>query len=754
MKKLMEGPWLDADPSEYDDELISLVQTAYQNAPMGSFIRSSRDVMQSDWKASDVDDDNALDATVFYRPPRAGETWTNFKIQGIGHDGSKEAIKAVLNKLESMILSGEYWIEASDALEHVLYKRDVPFVDDERYAAMVFPNTGLTMSGAQGRYTRKANSQEIHETIFGDPGVKEMLTEEKSKWLSTSDPEFQKVFAAYWLGSKRLPLVKGFPEGLDLENLEINHIADEWIQIVAGGDWQEMIPFSFAVDAKTRKPMIIDLFYSSYQKTPAKEIHNYVDGVKKVSGYMKEIYDSHTTPLPGEKVNLVSTEMAPLDKPGVDILAGSGDYDDDMLPEYDFSGSYRVRKPYGESLHEGAKVGKLKHLTHLEDLIIEDGLEGAQYAQDIIESLSNLLAGETPKRDIRVTTKLDGAPSLVCGINPENGQFFVASKAAFNANPKINYTVEDIARNHGNSTGLQQKLEYALKYMPSVIVDGVYQADLLYVKDDLIAMKDPITGEEMLTFHPNTIVYGVPKQSELGSQVLRSQMGVCIHTKYEGASLGDMRATFTFDDSVLKSSMSVMVVPYRLPNLAGTVTMTAGEQEMIDDIIVQSEELLTHIDPSIFQILLSDEFAPVVYQTYENSKVRSGSIDFDAYELVNHLRNYIAKEVGSKKTPKGQDTARERMRAVSQLADKIDDLQRMIHWQNLIVKAKTLFIGKLNILTSKFSKYLALTSGGIEITGEEGFAVSSVDGGITKIVDRLTFSRANFSPDVKKGWDH
>jgi len=433
-------------------------------------------------------------------------------------------------------------------------------------------------------------------------------------------------------------------------------------------------------------------------------------------------------------------------------VPGSRDYDDDdMRPEYDFRGAYRVRKPYGESLQEGAKVGKLKHLTHLEDLIIEDGMEGAQYAQDILASLAEMLAGETPRRDIKVTTKLDGAPALICGHDFE-GKFFVATKAAFNANPKLNYTVEDIERNHSNSIDLQEKLAYALKYMPSVIVEGIYQADCLYIQPDLIEMRDPVSGEAMLTFHPNTIVYGVPKESDLGRQVLSSKMGVCIHTKYEGTSFESLQATFNFDDSSLRSSMAVMVVPYRLPNLAGTVTMTADEQEFVDDILLQTEDLLENIDPSIFDILLTDEFAPVVYQTYENSKVRAGSIDFDAGELIAHLQRAVEKEVGSKKTPKGQDVAKQRMAAVSELANHVEDLQRMIQWQNMVAKAKTLFIKKLNIATSRFSKYLALTNGGIEITGEEGFAVSSVDGGITKIVDRLRFSRSNWDPNIKKGW--
>ena len=37
---------------------------------------------------------------------------------------------------------------------------------------------------------------------------------------------------------------------------------------------------------------------------------------------------------------------------------------------------------------------------------------------------------------------------IICGVNPENGKFFVGTKSVFNVNPKINYTTGDIRKNH------------------------------------------------------------------------------------------------------------------------------------------------------------------------------------------------------------------------------------------------------------------------------------------------------------------
>ena len=54
-----------------------------------------------------------------------------------------------------------------------------------------------------------------------------------------------------------------------------------------------------------------------------------------------------------------------------------------------------------------------------------------------------------------MTVKWDGAPAIICGINPENGKFFVGTKSVFNKTPKINYNISDIRKNHGTVVQVQ-----------------------------------------------------------------------------------------------------------------------------------------------------------------------------------------------------------------------------------------------------------------------------------------------------------
>ena len=88
------------------------------------------------------------------------------------------------------------------------------------------------------------------------------------------------------------------------------------------------------------------------------------------------------------------------------------------------------------------------HLYHIEEDIIRNGLVGAKSAVNYLTGLVNMMGGDTSNR-VRVTVKWDGAPAIICGRDPLNGKFFVGTKSVFNAKtPKVNYTFNDIDRNH------------------------------------------------------------------------------------------------------------------------------------------------------------------------------------------------------------------------------------------------------------------------------------------------------------------
>ncbi len=161
-----------ADKEEVGGDLVGLVQTAYSNTPDGSFVNSLKDVIPSDWNVIDWDKDPDVDATVFYRVNRPGESWAGYKIQGIGHDGTRTSKDKALMKVQEMLQKRGWWIESSDAMRHILKKLNANPVTNEQFLQRLFKDPNLKMID-QDTYQRKlANGNVITETVFGYPIVK------------------------------------------------------------------------------------------------------------------------------------------------------------------------------------------------------------------------------------------------------------------------------------------------------------------------------------------------------------------------------------------------------------------------------------------------------------------------------------------------------------------------------------------------------------------------------------------------------
>ena len=145
-----------------------------------------------------------------------------------------------------------------------------------------------------------------------------------------------------------------------------------------------------------------------------------------------------------------------------------------------------------------ASEEKLTHLEHAEDHVINYGKEGFQHAFHNLNDVHKALKEKKPN-NTTVLVKHDGSPSVVWGYHPETKKFFVASKSAFNKNPKLNYTHADIDKNH-ESPGLREKLHTALDHLPKSTPHGrIFQGDVMYTHHDV---RHETSGA---SFQPNTI---------------------------------------------------------------------------------------------------------------------------------------------------------------------------------------------------------------------------------------------------------
>ena len=393
------------------------------------------------------------------------------------------------------------------------------------------------------------------------------------------------------------------------------------------------------------------------------------------------------------------------------------------------------------------------HMTHLEDAVIDGGVKGTRNVINYIRNIRDMLSGNT-QAPVSLTTKWDGAPAIFAGVDPADGKFFVAKKGVFNKTPKLYKTNAEI--DNDLSGDLNSKFKVALKEFAKLGIEGVVQGDFLYTNDDL--KTENIDGEPCVTFHPNTIVYAVPKSSDLGKTISGSKIGVVWHTTYGGSTLQTMSASFGQAISTkLNKVKTVWHVDATFEDKSGTATMTKAETDNLTAMLSKAGSLFRTIDAKVLGELGTNEDLNVKVNTFINTKVRAGerigSVKPFVADLQRYIQQYYQKEADKRKTPAGKKTQMDKAAAVLQIFDKRNTkkLEAIFTLYDLFVDMKYVIIAKLNTVDG--IRTLLKTKKGFEVTGQEGFvAIDHYSSNALKIVDRMGFSLANFSDQYIKGW--
>jgi hypothetical protein len=396
---------------------------------------------------------------------------------------------------------------------------------------------------------------------------------------------------------------------------------------------------------------------------------------------------------------------------------------------------------------------KNTHMEHLEDNILNAGVDGARQSIDYLRNLRDMLAGKS-KGKINVTVKWDGAPAVFAGTDPSDGKFFVAKKGIFNKNPKVYKTNADIDAD--TSGDLNTKLKLALAELSKLDIKGVIQGDFLYSSEDIKTVD--IDGESYITFHPNTIVYAIPKKSKLAQQIIASRIGVVWHTTYRGDSFESMSASFGKEiASSLKTTKTVWSVDALYRDLSGTATFTEAETKQVTDVLSAAGKVFNTVKRDTIHGITDNEELLVLTKTYINTYVRAGEAIKNTSAFVDGLIGYIntkyKKDEDKLKTEKAKEAVRQKKKNIMRYFANTPKAQivALFDLYNLIVQAKLMIIRKLD--KAKAIGTFLRTADGYKVTEQEGFvAIDHVGKNAVKLVDRLQFSNANFSPDIIKGW--
>ena len=396
-------------------------------------------------------------------------------------------------------------------------------------------------------------------------------------------------------------------------------------------------------------------------------------------------------------------------------------------------------------------MAKNTHLEHLEDDIFNSGIAGVTNSINFLKSLRDMLTEGEGGTPMKVTTKWDGAPAIICGKDPQSQRFFVGTKSVFNkVDPKIVYSEADADRLYPGST-VGSILKECLQRLSTLPIQGVLQGDLLYQKTPPVIM---LEGKRSYSFRPNTITYTIDVDSELGQKVGASKLGIVFHTEYTGDSMATLAAGFGADVSKLQSKPNVAVFSSEFTNVGGTANLSLVEKAAVNRTILTAEQNLRRGSTFIkgIQDVGKGPFTlPALFKVYFNQVVREGKVP-PAQVMSKQFCSFIDKkfcaEVAKKKTGKSKmEWMKRRNEAVKYLNTNRSSMNSALDGFKNLMDAKVMIINKLTKIKS-VGTFLE-EEGGLKATNPEGF-VAIKDGAALKLVDRLEFSRANFT--AAKDW--
>jgi len=392
---------------------------------------------------------------------------------------------------------------------------------------------------------------------------------------------------------------------------------------------------------------------------------------------------------------------------------------------------------------------KNTHLEHLEDDIINRGSAGGVNAINFLKSVRDMLAGHSGAK-INTTVKWDGAPAIICGVNPENGKFFVGTKSIFNVTPKINYTTADIRRNHTGAVA--QKLSVCLNHLSSLNIKQILQGDLLFTNDKKGASID---GEKMITFTPNTITYAVQASSSIGKKIARAKMGIVFHTMYTGKDMKSLTASFGNVRGSGNSRVWVASASYK--DDSGSITFTKSELNTFNAQLRMAEGSLGRAS-KILDEMTSRASDPLSVgfrlKAFFNHYIRNNKGSMAKVKVLqdmfrDYYENVLKTEIDQRKTEKAKQKYRDILaNGLKFINQNKSGLYMAIASHVTLGNAKNTLIQKMNQI-QQIGHYIK-TGTGYRVTAPEGFVAVDRVAGAVKLVDRLEFSRANFT--LPKGW--
>ena len=170
---LAEGEWnklSNSDLSEYEDDLIELIKSAYSYIGGHSNYKDAQDINKeasrgAEYEVIDLDNDGDFDAVNVSKQKSAGE-----KFVATGHDGSSQAKRAVITHKIDRLKKPGFYVEVSGKIQDILMKAGVPQVTDEATIEKALSGKDIKMND-DGSYRRNIGGTWHEKILLGKPLV-------------------------------------------------------------------------------------------------------------------------------------------------------------------------------------------------------------------------------------------------------------------------------------------------------------------------------------------------------------------------------------------------------------------------------------------------------------------------------------------------------------------------------------------------------------------------------------------------------
>jgi hypothetical protein len=365
-------------------------------------------------------------------------------------------------------------------------------------------------------------------------------------------------------------------------------------------------------------------------------------------------------------------------------------------------------------------------IEHPEDLIFDNGLQGARRALQLLQA--------TAAMPHSVTVKYDGSPALIAGWH--EGNFVLTDKAGFSAKGYDGLTtsgdhIQQMIMNRKVKDTSDEAVKSRQRYAQTIadlypllkrVIPPTFQG---FVQGDLMWTSTPPLRNGNYEFQPVKIKYAVPARSKLGQRIGASQVGMVFHSMYadrydqEPSPIGDVTKLGFVDLPQL------VILPHEI-KFDSPLVLDSHSVELAQRLIQsKGEHIKEFFDP---MMLTNNEIKamPGLMKSFVAHQASQGVDDFSnaAQEFLDWLRS-----PASKATPK----------MINKVDGWISDHARgyAAVWQLVSLMVAIKMDLKAQIDGQVGGKIGASLRGQ---PGHEGF-VSATDDGTVKLVNRAEFMK-------------